>query len=227
VTISEMRAGVAAVLVVCSLVLVGSSAASTAPRLLTLSIRGDGGVYLNTVQLVGCSGSCRANYRSTTGSLVLTARPDSGWKFSYWNGGCVGTRPTCTLHVGAATHLAAVFTAIPPPPPPLPTVPPASVVTVTAAQPSEFSYLLSSQTVAEGVVTFQIKNTGALPHDFEVCAVPSDGTATSCAGSDTSMIPPGSSGTLTVTFTAPGTYEYLCTVPGHAAAGMRGLITVT
>jgi uncharacterized cupredoxin-like copper-binding protein len=31
---------------------------------------------------------------------------------------------------------------------------------------------------------------------------------------------------LTVTFTAPGTYEYLCTVPGHAAAGSKGLLTV-
>jgi uncharacterized cupredoxin-like copper-binding protein len=32
---------------------------------------------------------------------------------------------------------------------------------------------------------------------------------------------------LTVTFTAPGTYEYLCTIPGQAAAGMKGLLTVT
>jgi uncharacterized cupredoxin-like copper-binding protein len=24
-----------------------------------------------------------------------------------------------------------------------------------------------------------------------------------------------------------GTYEYLCTIPGHAAGGMRGLLTVT
>ena len=29
-----------------------------------------------------------------------------------------------------------------------------------------------------------------------------------------------------MTFTAPGTYEYLCTVPGHAAGGMKGLLTV-
>jgi hypothetical protein len=32
---------------------------------------------------------------------------------------------------------------------------------------------------------------------------------------------------LRVTFKAPGTYEYLCTVPGHAAAGSKGLLTVT
>jgi hypothetical protein len=29
-----------------------------------------------------------------------------------------------------------------------------------------------------------------------------------------------------VTFTAPGTDEYLCTVTGHADAGMKGLLTV-
>jgi uncharacterized cupredoxin-like copper-binding protein len=30
-----------------------------------------------------------------------------------------------------------------------------------------------------------------------------------------------------VTFLRSGTYEYLCTVPGHAAGGMKGLIKVS
>jgi nitrite reductase (NO-forming) len=71
-------------------------------------------------------------------------------------------------------------------------------------------------------VTFHVSNVGAIPHDFFVCSAPSDGTTNSCPGTGT----PLGGGTLTVTFTAPGTYEYLCTVPGHAAAGSKGLLTV-
>jgi plastocyanin len=34
-------------------------------------------------------------------------------------------------------------------------------------------------------------------------------------------------GTRTVTFTAAaGTYKFICTIPGHAAAGMRGTLIV-
>jgi uncharacterized cupredoxin-like copper-binding protein len=128
------------------------------------------------------------------------------------------TSPLSSRHPASCTHDATIADGAP-----------AAVLTVAAGQPSEFTYLLSSQTVAEGVATFQISNAGVLPHDFEDCAVPSDGTATTCSGTDTSPLAPGSSATLTVTFTSPGTYEYLylCTLPGHAAAGMRGLITMT
>ena len=43
----------------------------------------------------------------------------------------------------------------------------------------------------------------------------------------TTMAGPGE--TVEVTFkvpTAPGTYHYMCTFPGHFAAGMRGTIVV-
>ena len=33
-------------------------------------------------------------------------------------------------------------------------------------------------------------------------------------------------GTLTFTATTPGTYHYLCPVPGHAQKGMAGILTV-
>ena len=33
-------------------------------------------------------------------------------------------------------------------------------------------------------------------------------------------------GTLTFTAATPGTYHYLCPVPGHAQKGMRGIFTV-
>ena len=37
---------------------------------------------------------------------------------------------------------------------------------------------------------------------------------------------PGETVTAGITVDTPGTYEFLCTVPGHADAGMRGTLTV-
>jgi len=88
--------------------------------------------------------------------------------------------------------------------------------------PTEFAITLSTKTVRQGTVTFHVSNLGDIPHDFFVCSAPSDGTANSCRGIGT----PLGGGTLTVTFTAPGTYEYLCAVPDHAAAGSKGLLMV-
>jgi uncharacterized cupredoxin-like copper-binding protein len=36
----------------------------------------------------------------------------------------------------------------------------------------------------------------------------------------------GKRGTFKVTFTKAGRYAYLCTVPTHAAAGMKGVLIV-
>jgi mono/diheme cytochrome c family protein len=102
-----------------------------------------------------------------------------------------------------------------------------TVVTVTAGKPSELAFKLSkSSNIAVGSVTFKVTNAGALSHDFKICtkAVTST-TANSCAGKVTALIAKGKTATLTVTL-AKGEYEFLCTVAGHAAAGMKGLIGV-
>jgi uncharacterized cupredoxin-like copper-binding protein len=103
----------------------------------------------------------------------------------------------------------------------------ATTVRVTAGKPSEFGFQLSTKTVKRGAVTFKVTNKGALPHDFKICASPKGGTANACTGKVTKLISPGSAATLTYTFKTKGTYEYLCTVPGHAAAGMKGDLKVT
>ena len=41
------------------------------------------------------------------------------------------------------------------------------------------------------------------------------------------MLKPGKSATLTIVFAKAGTYEYLCTVARHAAAGVKGVLKVT
>ena len=104
----------------------------------------------------------------------------------------------------------------------------AASVAVTAGKPSEFKFKIGVKSVAHGVVTFKITNGGGLPHDFKVCSASTKtAAALTCAGHGTALISPGSSKTLKVTFKKAGTYEYLCTVTGHAAAGMKGLLKVT
>ena len=86
--------------------------------------------------------------------------------------------------------------------------------TTDGVKASEFKFVLTKKIVAKGVVTFTVKNVGALAHDFKI------------AGKKTPLIAPGGSKTLRVTFTKAGKYPYLCTVPGHASAGMKGVLTV-
>jgi uncharacterized cupredoxin-like copper-binding protein len=40
-------------------------------------------------------------------------------------------------------------------------------------------------------------------------------------------VPAGTTATTGLTVARPGEYAYECTVPGHAAAGMTGTLTVT
>jgi uncharacterized cupredoxin-like copper-binding protein len=91
--------------------------------------------------------------------------------------------------------------------------PTATVVNVTAGKPSELRFTLSKKSVAKGKVTFKVVNKGALDHDFKI------------AGKKTARLKAGKTATLTVTLKA-GKAPYLCTVPGHAAGGMKGTLTV-
>ncbi len=78
----------------------------------------------------------------------------------------------------------------------------------------DFSFSLSRTTVPAGRVRFTVVNRGAVPHDFSV------------AGRKTPLIRPGRSAVLLVTFARAGRFAYRCTVPGHAALGMKGILTV-
>ncbi len=89
----------------------------------------------------------------------------------------------------------------------------ASIVNVTAGKPSELSFTLSKKAAAKGIVTFRVTNRGKAEHDFKI------------GGKVTKKLKPGTTATLTVTLKG-GKYAYLCTVPGHAAAGMKGVFVV-
>jgi uncharacterized cupredoxin-like copper-binding protein len=97
----------------------------------------------------------------------------------------------------------------------------------------EFSYDPESATVQAGApVTVNFSNEGALEHDWMLVA---EGTDVNTVTAANALMPEAHSGVLpagdtnTFTFTAPaaGTYQYVCTVAGHAPAGMVGTFTVT
>jgi len=186
-------------------VLVGSSAAAASRPPLTVAIVGNGVVSISSGESLVCSGGCRAR------------------SFANWTGGCVGTTPTCRVELGSARNVKAVFSLEPS----TSTRPSGSRIIVSAGSPSEFAFTLSASTLARGAVTFVVRNAGSIPHDFEVCSMPSDSLASACDGTTTPLLGRGESASLTVTFTSPGTYEYLCTVTDHAQTGMRGFLTVT
>ena len=91
----------------------------------------------------------------------------------------------------------------------------ASTVAVTAGKPSELRFTLSKKTVPKGAVTFKVTNRGSSIHDFKI------------GGKKTPKLAKGKTATLKVSFAKPGKYAFLCTVPGHAAAGMKGVLRVT
>jgi len=65
-------------------------------------------------------------------------------------------------------------------------------------------------------VNLTVDNTGAVFHDLTVDSL------------DLQVdVAAGESATVAVQVDAAGTYEFVCSVPGHAAGGMRGQLTVT
>ena len=89
----------------------------------------------------------------------------------------------------------------------------AATTTVTV-RASEFKFVLSKRHAPRGTVFFKVTNKGKVAHDFKI------------NGKKTRLLQPGKSITLKVIFSKSGKFRYLCTVPGHAAAGMKGTFTV-
>lgn len=72
----------------------------------------------------------------------------------------------------------------------------------------------SKRSIPTGTVIFTVVNTGKIAHDFKI------------AGKKTGVILPGKSATLRVTIRKKGRYGYVCTLVGHASAGMKGVLAV-
>jgi uncharacterized cupredoxin-like copper-binding protein len=83
-------------------------------------------------------------------------------------------------------------------------------VTVVA---TEFKFKLSKRSVRAGTVIFTVKNRGKIAHDFKI------------AGKKTKTLRPGKTAVLRVKM-KKGRFRYICTLPGHAKAGMKGAFVV-
>jgi len=103
-----------------------------------------------------------------------------------------------------------------------------TVVNVTVGKPTELAFKLSKfSELPAGSMTFKVKNSGRGTHNFKICTSPVvSARKNACIGRVTRMLKSGASDTLTVTLTKDGKYEFLCSVTGHAAAGMKGLLGV-
>lgn len=92
----------------------------------------------------------------------------------------------------------------------------ASSTTVTIrVTATEFKFALSRKSLARpATVIFKVTNKGKIAHDFKI------------NGKKTRLIQPGKTATLKVVFKAKKRYGFLCTLPGHAANGMKGTFSV-
>jgi uncharacterized cupredoxin-like copper-binding protein len=89
---------------------------------------------------------------------------------------------------------------------------------VTVAVGNSMQFAPRSITVRAGQpVELTLRNGGSIPHDFALAEGASGPVKIEARGGRTAR------GTFTID--TPGTYTFVCTVPGHAAAGMTGTIT--
>jgi uncharacterized cupredoxin-like copper-binding protein len=71
-------------------------------------------------------------------------------------------------------------------------------------------------------IKIALENKGAIEHDIAFPTVKADKPGASLKA----VAKPGQTATLEFTPTAKGSYEYICTIPGHKEAGMKGKINV-
>ena len=70
-------------------------------------------------------------------------------------------------------------------------------------------------TLAPGDASITVRNNGGTQHDF---------TVTGLTG--TELLDPGTEETIALSGLGAGSYDFICSVPGHADGGMKGVITV-
>ena len=87
-------------------------------------------------------------------------------------------------------------------------------LTIPAVDGTAFQF--TKATASAGKVTFDMPNKSALPHNIALKGV---------SGAAGKIVKQGQTSTFTVTLKA-GSYTFICEVPGHEAAGMKGTLTV-
>jgi plastocyanin len=126
--------------------------------------------------------------------------------------------------------------ALAPPPPPAPAQAPVQAPAVAApaapAAPPAAEVKVVATDLKFGAPTIQAKvgqpitvvleNKGVIEHDIAFPTLTADKPGASLKA----VAKAGQTATLDFTPTAKGSYEYICTIPGHKEAGMKGTIHV-
>jgi glucose/arabinose dehydrogenase len=125
-----------------------------------------------------------------------------------------GTKATSTPAAGSGTSTPAASST----PAAGSTAAPAGSIPISASPTGALMYSTKTLTAKAGKDTFVFTNSSPLPHNFTILKGSKVIGAT----------PTFAKGVKTLVVTlAAGTYTFECTVPGHAAAGMKGVLTVT
>jgi uncharacterized cupredoxin-like copper-binding protein len=93
--------------------------------------------------------------------------------------------------------------------------PSAQTATTVSVAAKDFKFTLSRKSAPHGKVKFVVTNKGPSKHDFKI------------AGKKTPLLKKGAKASFTVTLKKGKKYSYICTVPGHAALGMKGTFKAT
>ena len=95
---------------------------------------------------------------------------------------------------------------------------PAAAATITAGL-EEWAIQLSATTLPSGDVQINVTNNGSNTHNMALKNATNTPTTPNLANGDTA--------TLNFTSLAAGTYQFICTIPGHETLGMITTLTVT
>jgi plastocyanin len=93
-----------------------------------------------------------------------------------------------------------------------------STLKISADPSGAFKFDTTSLSAKAGSDTFDFTNDSPIDHNF---------TIETSGGDEVAATPTFAGGTKSVTADLkPGTYTFLCTIPGHAEGGMKGTLTV-
>jgi len=81
---------------------------------------------------------------------------------------------------------------------------------------TEFKIAPGAMTASPGDIVLKIANAGSQVHNVSIAKL----------NQTSPDIAPGKSATLSLSNVAAGTYDVICTIPGHADAGMKAVLTV-
>jgi len=98
----------------------------------------------------------------------------------------------------------------------------ATTLRIQADKTNKLAFNTKVLTARAGKITIVMTNPSILPHNV---AIRAGTTATSKLIAKGKIVTKGGTSTVTAVL-KPGKYRFLCTVPGHEAGGMWGILTV-